>query len=112
MICCSKAAKLILIGFNMMPVPSADDDMITYLEEQYTYREWQHHQLLHRLGNGELQWALRAAQFKAYYRVVSIYIRLWCCNTCDSLNSIFCWCLHWFTLDMWNPLPDTPSPIA
>lgn len=69
--CCSKAARLIMIGFKMVGLPRAEETMNLAVEESGNYREWSQHQLLHRLGALELQWALHVASFKACYRQVS-----------------------------------------
>ena len=74
-LCCSKAAKLIMIGFKMIGVPPLDEDVPMLVEESCGYREWMHPLNVHGLTLPDLQWALSTAAFKTCYRLVSFAIQ-------------------------------------
>ena len=60
-----------MIGFKMIGLLPTEEAIHLAMEDSSTYRDWQQHQVLHRLGTLELQWALNVASFKACYRQVS-----------------------------------------
>ena len=73
--CCSKAAKLIMLGFKMMAVPSLEDaEDLVAPDTHSAYREWSQYEQLHRLSFDELMWVLDLANFKSCYRMVSFPI--------------------------------------
>ena len=69
--CCSQAAKLIMLGFQMVPIPPVQEVIDLITEDTYGYREWSHHLTMHQLGFDQIMWILDVAKFKTCYRMVS-----------------------------------------
>lgn len=69
--CCSKAAKLIMLGFNMVPVPPFEEVCELITGTCAPYQEWRQHESLHRLNTHQLTWVKLLAGFRSSYRLVS-----------------------------------------
>ncbi len=72
---CSKAAKLILLGYNMLPPkPAAEyakESFDLLMGDSFNTAEWQLKQLVLQLTDRDIEWVIHLGFYKLAYRSVS-----------------------------------------
>ena len=72
---CSKAAKLILLGYNMLPPkPAAEyarESFELLMGDGLNTAEWQLKQLVLQLTDRDIEWVIHLSSYKLAYRSVS-----------------------------------------
>ncbi|KAL3131271.1 hypothetical protein ABBQ38_000566 [Trebouxia sp. C0009 RCD-2024] len=64
-----KAAKLIMLGFHMLPAPSLNEAYTLISDSGGEYQQWRQQEARHMLSDEHLSWAIALAGFKTCYRL-------------------------------------------
>lgn len=90
---CSKAAKLILLGYNMLPPkPAAEyakESCDLLMGDSFNTAEWQLKQLVLQLTDRDIEWVMHLGFYKLAYRSVSSTLTCSCCISFCCICSMF-----------------------